>query len=423
LPQKERLIGMGDKAPVKKEKGKQYSLTEQPEDKPDNIDSVVSKAFDSDPQVRLKVAQDLSKIDDPRAIFALIELSSDKDEAVKEAAQRSLGTFKDEQEEITSIGKLLSERKEAAKVPAAAPAPSVPMPPHARPSMMPALERLFAHYEPKRRESVKRKLLPSLQKLFGFKPEELDPLQDIDKISQSHVAEQTQQDEESGEVERKEQPEKPQNASNFPFGKHEEPRERRVPQPPEQQESEKEDLVPIDEESHEVVGGTHESGDAEKEPWDGDEYAICHTRIFELAHNLATTPGYGKAELKREQNRVITAFKKEVEIAFKIAAIKASEDGMASLSNLKPGMKNLSFAEMQVMSITESSYGNKKKPHLRIALSDGKREVALFVPRDRGQGITTSDKIAPKHVAVDFLIDRSEVILVASAKSSIVVVK
>ena len=161
---------------------RQVSLLDASEDKPDDLDKIVAQAFDSDPQVRLKVANALSKIDDPRAIFALIELSSDKDEAVKEIAQRGLGQRKDEQEEIVSIGKLLSERKaQPPQMPSASGMPQQQT--QARSNMMPAIERLFAHYEPKKRESAKRKLLPSLMKVFGFRPEELDPLRELDKIS------------------------------------------------------------------------------------------------------------------------------------------------------------------------------------------------------------------------------------------------
>lgn len=160
-----------------KPKARQASLLEQASDKPDPIDKLVSQTFDSDPKIRLQTAEELGMIDDPRAIFALIELSSDKDEAVKEAAQHSLSNFKDEKEEIVSLGKLLSERKEVRQQPAETAAPVV------RQSMMPTIERLFSHYEPKKRESVRRKLLPSLQKMFGFKPDDFsDPLQELDKI-------------------------------------------------------------------------------------------------------------------------------------------------------------------------------------------------------------------------------------------------
>ncbi|VVC00772.1 HEAT repeats [uncultured archaeon] len=190
VPEKGTAASGGAHSPKanREAKGKQVSLLDAPEDKPDSIDSLVARAFDSDPRVRLKVAQDLGKIDDPRAVFALIELSSDKEEAVKEAAQQSLTHFKEEKEEIVSLGTLLAARKEAKTQPAASSAPAP-----VSQKMAPTIEKLFAHYEPKKRESVKRKLLPSLQKFFGFSKQELDPLQELEKISSSQLEEETEE--------------------------------------------------------------------------------------------------------------------------------------------------------------------------------------------------------------------------------------
>jgi hypothetical protein len=380
-----------------KEKARQASLTDAPEEKIDAIDRLVAQAFDSDPKVRLRVAQELGKIDDPRAIFALIELSSDKEEAVKNAAQVGLGQRKEEQEEIVSLGKLLSERKVVQQAPAASP------PPEVRQNMMPTIERLFAHVEPKKRDAVRRKLLPSLQKLFGFSAEELDPLKGIDKITPQVSSAPVQ-------VEMVEKPkEEPQNAANFPFGKHAEP-----------QRAEKEDLVSIDEEDREVVGG--EAGESE-EAHEAEEYAVRHRHLFDLAYKLATTPGMGKSELKREQNRMVTGFKKEVEAAFKLASLKASEEGLATFSGLKPGMKKLSFAALPIASISDIAYGPKKKPYARISLWDQKKEVAVLVPRERAAGISAADKIALKRVSCDFLVETNQVVLVVGSKSELVVIK
>jgi len=405
---------------------RQVSLLDAAEDKPDDLDRIVAQAFDSDPAVRLKVANSLSKIDDPRAIFALIELSSDKDEAVKEVAQRGLGQRKDEQEEIVSIGKLLSERKaQPAQAPASAGMPQQPSSQqNSRANMMPAIERLFAHYEPKKRESAKRKLLPSLQKLFGFRPEELDPLRELDKISSSqHVAQAYGADmpgapQRQAVHERSEEDGKPRNAENFPFGKHEEPRE-----PPHRAETE----VEVLEEDTEMVGernvpGREEQEDAmgEDRPHDGPEKP---DEVYHYALHIATTPGMGKADLKREQNRIITDFRRRVELAFRLAAEQAREEGNATFSGVKPGMKNLSFSDMPISSISETAYGPRRKPYARIMLFDGKREMALLVPRERAGGITQNDRVAPKKVAADFIMEKSEVVLLAGPKSNVVVYK
>ncbi|MEM4554425.1 MAG: HEAT repeat domain-containing protein [Candidatus Anstonellaceae archaeon] len=357
-------------------KARQASLAESQEDKPDHVDALVAKAFDSDPSVRLQVARELGKIDDPRAVFALIELSSDKDEQVRQAAQQSLDNFKDEEKEaIVSLEKLLAERKESTQQQPTSSSKVSQL-------MAPTIEKLFSHYEPQKRESVKRKLFPSLQKLFGFSKQDLDPLQGLDKI---------------GTVEKEETPReesKPQNASNFPIGQHQEPA---LPQREE---------TPAKEEELE-------------------EAPVEQGRLFEIAYKLATTPGIGKADLKREQNRLLSNFKKELSLAFKMAAAKAAQEGLTSFSGLKPGMKNLSFAEMQIVSISDAEHqeGVKRKPYAKIRLTDGHKEQAVLVPHERAAGLKPQDKIILKNVSVDFLVETQEVVLLVKPKSKILLVK
>ncbi|MCX8197357.1 MAG: HEAT repeat domain-containing protein [Candidatus Micrarchaeota archaeon] len=350
-----------------KKKTRQISLAETSEEKPDQIDSLVAKAFDSDPKVRLHVAQELGKIDDPRAVFALIELSSDKDEQVRTAAQRSLDNFKEEKDAIISLEKLLAERKESPQPSSSSKVSQL---------MAPTIEKLFSHYEPQKRESVKRKLLPSLQKLFGFSKQDLDPLQGLDHIAPEMKEEMAAKEEQ-----------KPQNAANFPLEKHQEP--------------------PLEEAEEQQ----------QKEEFE-------QSKLFEIAYRIATTPGFGKADLKREQNRILSSFKKELSLAFKMAAAKAAQEGLASLSNLKPGMKNLSFAEMQVISVSDAPIASsKKKAYVKLRISDGQKEQALLVPQERASGISPQDKIILKNVWVDFLVESNEVVLVVKPKSKILVVK
>ncbi len=382
-----------------KPKARQASLTEPMEDKPDSLDRVVAQAFDSDARVRLRVAHELGRTDDPRAIFALIELSSDKDEAVKAAAQRSLGQFKEEEQEaIVSLEKLFAERKEAKKPDEM---------PQVQQKMMPTIEKLFSHYDPKKRESARRKLLPSLEKLFGIRsapPPSSDPLRGVEKIGSPGTLQQAaagaspaRAQDETGGIPL-------ENAANFPFG-----------QKREEAHAVKSDLLQIEDDDREDA--------SEEEREVSEDELQSQNKYYEHAYRIATTPGMGKAELKREQNRLVANFKKEVGIAFKMAEDRAKEEGMASFNNLKPGMKNLSFAEMQVISISDVGYGARKRTFAKVRLSDGKREVSLLVPHERASGITASDHLALKGVVVDFLVESNEVVLVAKNKSKVIIVK
>lgn len=381
-------------------------------DKPDSLDKVVAQAFDSDPKVRLRVAEELGRTDDPRAIFALIELSSDKEEAVKVAAQKSLGQYKEEEKEtIVSLEKLFAERKEITTPEGM---------PEVRQRMMPTLEKLFAHYEPKKRDSVKRKLLPSIEKLFGFHPKPpagADPLHGLDKIASSPSVQMAQP---STTIQQERQTEHipAENAPNFPFGQ----KKGAEPLPV------KRDSVEIEQEDHTVAA---ESSSSEQEFEDEQpsaeeqehESELAENKYYSLAYKIATTPGMGKSELKREQNRILSNFKKEIGLAFKMAEERASEEGLANFSNLKPGMKNLSFAEMTIVSMSDVGYGTKKKTFAKIRLTDGRKEISVLVPQDRARGILATDRLSLKGVMADFLVESSEVVLVVKNKSKVIVVK
>ena len=381
--------------PEKKQKSRQASLTEPAEDKPDSIDRTVAQAFDSDPKVRLKVAEELGKIDDPRAIFALIELSSDKDESVKSTALRSLGKFKEEEQEaIGSLEKLFAERKEMKKPEEL---------PQVSQRMMPSIEKLFSHYDPKKRESARRKLMPSLEKLFGIRSAPAqDPLHGVEKISSAPHQPSALPDS-PRQVEQEEIPR--QNATNFPFGQKKEPA---LPQ--------KSDYIAIEEDDREFAS-------EEEEREIGEEELQVQNKYYDLAYRIATTPGMGKGELKREQNRLVSNFKKEVGMAFKMAEERAKEEGFVSFSNLKPGMKNLSFSEMQITGMSDIGFGARKKPFAKIRLTDGKREISVLIPSERASGITMNDRLSLKGVSADFLVESSEVVLVVKNKSKIIVVK
>lgn len=387
-----------------KAKARQASLLEQSEDKPDNIDKVVAQAFDSDPKVRLRVAEELGKIDDPRAIFALIELSSDKEEIVKEMARRSLGQFKEEEETIVSLEKLLSERKEIRKDPGR---PQQEPSSEARQMMAPTIERLFSHYEPKKRESVKKKLFPSLQKLFGFRQQELDPLRGLE-----HIEHPVQSASQQG-AETKKEPDVPrENAANFPFGQKKE-----APRPEYAVHAEQDDLVDAGSSSSRI------DMEPEDEEASDSEDEGSHGRHYDYAYRIASTPGMGKAELRRECGRIISNFKKDVEMAFKMAEDRVKEEGFAALSGIKPGMKNLSFAEMEVVSVSTIGYGARRKPFSKLVITDGKREVPVILPQERASGIAQKDMVALKGVLVDFLVESNEVVLVVKNRSKVMLVK
>ncbi len=128
------------------------------QDESARIDKLVSLTYDSNPDVRRRAAQELAGLDDPRAVFALLELGADKDPGVQEMARAALDSFKgEEREALVSLEKIFEARQEGKPPPADMA--------EARQKLLPSLERLFS-----KNKAARDRLLPSIEKLFSWMP-------------------------------------------------------------------------------------------------------------------------------------------------------------------------------------------------------------------------------------------------------------
>jgi len=376
---------------------------------PVDVDYLVSLTFDSDPQVRKRTAETLGKIDDPRAIFALLELSSDKEPTVQEAARAALDKFKekkDDQEAIVTIEQLLAERKVAkTETPEATTA--------TKQKLMPTLEKLF-HHDEKSPKGAREKILTSLMEKFFTPKRQIDYKDSLSSIEHMH----------EGAREQVAQPPASKDAlthdeiTQIRSG-HDEVKKTAVQAQQEQMEEELEEIYEKPQTQaaqEEIPEETEETVQTAAHPSEAKPF------YYRLAYELAKTAGTKKNVLMREQKRIIANLKKDVELAFKLAASKAEEEGSPSLSNLKPGLKHISLAPMQISSISEIQYG-KKGAYSKIILTDGKKSIPLLVPKDRAAGITVTDQLSLKDVQTDFMVESSELVLILSPNSKMLIMR
>ncbi|MBS3069390.1 HEAT repeat domain-containing protein [Candidatus Micrarchaeota archaeon] len=393
-----------------------------PKAQPPDIDYLVSLTFDSDPLVRKKTAQTLGTIDDPRAIFALIELSSDKEPQVQEAARTSLERFKtqkDDQEAIMSIAQLLAERKTAkAEDPSAAAVA-------AKQKLLPSLEKLF-HHDDKSPKSARDKIMSSLLDKFFLPKKHADPLSSIENMHQENVPARAAQPPTSHEhkdaLTREE-------VDQIRLG-HDEPKKQ--PAQPHAEEDALEEAQDGQDSPSTLQGSAQYSGAADATEYEMQyENAEAHSEgtraegstnpfYYKLAYDLAKTAGSKKNVLMREQKRIIANLKKDVELAFKLAMGKVEEEGSPTLSGLKPGMKRLCFAPMQVLSVSEMQFG-KKGAYAKIVITDGQKSVPLLVPSEKARGISASDQLSLRDAQADYLVETSELVLLLPPKSKMLI--
>ena len=81
------------------------------QEKESSLNKLVSLTFDESPKVRKEAAKSLGKLDDPAALFALVELSYDKDISVKNAALDILEQKKRSEKEVMSFAEMFSSGK------------------------------------------------------------------------------------------------------------------------------------------------------------------------------------------------------------------------------------------------------------------------------------------------------------------------
>jgi len=400
----------------------------------DEIDKLVSLTFDEDPRIRKSVAHDLSMhSQDPRALLALLELSSDKDEQTSSIAKQALGTYKQaDAEAFTSLEKFFTDaRKEVPESPQEFA--------NTNQRLLPSLEKLFS-----KNMSSREKLLPSIMKLFGsqhhphsqqtkISEAAHDELEHIDFVhSKKAILDNAEKSvgipirmQNPTEIHEKRAAQKQaysasptaeqmEEAANFPLPEH---LQSKFFSPVAS--------IPIIGEG-EIASGMNEA----------DEYLpVSRLDYYKWAYAIAMTPGVSASDLKKEKLRLITEAKQSIELAFKLAVKRAKDEGIESLAGLKPGMGKLSTLPLEVLEhklITIPKGKTKTIEMSRLLLSDGKHSIPLYVLPSRAHGIKTGDLVSVSRAIVDYQIknptaqtdaEKGEIILSLSKNGQLTITK
>lgn len=487
-----------------------------PQDESAHIDKLVSLTYDSNPDVRRRAALELSKIDDPRAVFALLELGADKDSSIQELARSSLNNFKGEEKEtLVSLEKIFEARQEGRPPPEDMAA--------AKQKLMPSLERLFS-----KNKAVRDRMLPSIEKLFSWIPSNSSGMasasssaQNISQSAASHAADlpsspsiyppssrsstsrQGFQDVATAHISEEEKAneraaEARENARSFetatirgsPAGEDDDnsddssdavpasvpiehapsrdplagvehirshskhvleqaeadvgvPAHLRSPDelrrmrsgagaepgssrsqhsispssPSMQQRMEEATNFPVPEylqpKAPSPTAALPSMMDEEKQeeflPEEGVRMPKHALYYYKLAYAIAMTPGIKASEVKKEKERLIKESKQDIELAFKLAVERTTQEGIESLSGLKPGMKKLSTLPLEVLDnmVVSVPHGKKLLAYNRILLSDGKHQLPLYVQPPRADGIKPGDLLSLRDAFVDYWVKQN----------------
>ncbi len=356
-----------------------------------DLSKLVSLTFDESPKVRIEAAESLGKLDDPAALFALVELSYDKEPDVREKAQSILEEKKKKEEDVMSFAEIFSrgngkDEKDAKKK---------EVPKDKKEKILSPISRIFEKSLGKEKaEKVKQRMMPSIEKLYKntsqrgkMKTEEhgrkaiqefltnyLEAISGVDENGDVIVAEGTAVAEVT------------------------EPATGPVP------EIAPEPGVELDE-----VGTKEKNVDrisAEIMEVEADDYAEIkeeeglerlHDSFFKKAYETMMLSNGDEDLMRKEMKRMLSDSEKDIKLAFKLAKDRFKERKITNITKVTDGMRNINTDVLMVKEIETLKYQKSKRVRAiatRAIINDEDgNEGVLYLFDDRGDVLKPGMKI------------------------------
>jgi len=391
-----------------------------------NIQKLVSLTFDENPKVRREAARSLAAIDDPAALFALMELTYDKDQSVKKIAREVLGKRQPEDKEALSFAELFAPPKKAPEMilqpMEGQPQPMAENPDDRKRRVLHPIDHLFEKYLGKQKaEAVKGRMMPTIDKIYNrmltTKPSEashtgreamqefltsyLDAISDLDVITDGNssltVAEVAAPQKNVGFV----VPAKPEaktTAHQPPQSVHHSAHPAKSDLPGkthiDEIKSEEESLSGL-----EAVGsgaGHHDAAktmeemrilELQEQPEIPDPVDKLPATYLKRAYEVMMLTEGDDEMMKKEMKRMLKDNERDLRLAFGAAKKKYKETNLTHISKLKEGMGTINTDVLTVKSAENLSYSVKKGGDVsfcRILVDDeeGNEGVVFLQNRD-----------------------------------------
>lgn len=346
------------------------------------INRLVSLTFDENPKVRREAAKSLAEIDDPAALFALVELSYDKDAGVRKVVQDILQKKKSEQHEVMSFAELFSagsgqndssngdlhsfETK--------------------KDKVLTPITQLFERKLGKEKaEAVKNKMMPTIQKVYmrtvsanrqknnesgkkaiqEFLTSYLEAISDLDSIAASP---------------------QPADIANYPQATSQV-----LQQTKSIQEHLTDELGEVGTKSKELESISKEVYQLEEEDIEEkkeeEEIRSLPDTLFKKAYETMMLSGGDDKIMRSEMKRMVRDLEKDVRLAYALAKKKFKELKITHISKIKNGMRNVNSDVLIVRQVENSDYlkGKLKKRFTRLVVNDEDgNEGIVYLFDDRG---------------------------------------
>jgi hypothetical protein len=353
------------------------------------LHELISLTFDSDPKVRRQAAVELSKYDAPGAMFALVELTYDKDAGVQDDARRLLDEMKEKnrEPELMSFADVVSkgengeekkgkkEEKESQK--------EERKKEGAREKMLKPIEQMFEEKLGKEKaEEMKKRMMPTIEKMYekavGDREGEKKSNEDRGKRVQSMLEEYLDVIAHAGEKEEEVESEQKSLAEELGLVGTKELKVEKVM-------AEAEEGALADE-------AALDDAPSPEEEWSGKAGASSvEPTMFKLAFDSMMASRGDEKIMKEAMKKLVKNSEEQIKLAFKVAKKRYTEINLTNITELKSGMRNITTGTLYAKSVEHKDYQRTKTKmdtFTRIVVADqGGNEGVVYLFEERGRHI------------------------------------
>ena len=357
------------------------------------LHELISLTFDSDPKVRKQAAIELAKYDAPGAMFALVELTYDRDKSVRETSGKLLEELKGKNEpELMSFAEVFSKGENGEKKKGQ----EEEVKETAKEKMLRPIEQMFEKKLGKERgNEMKKRMMPTIEKMY-----EKAMVKEGGEKKISHEGGKAVQEMLSGYL-------------DVVAGSEE-----CVPLAEEKEghESEQQSLADelglvgtkelrpeagIKEFEASVLEDESAVGDLRtpEEKWVSEkaDEQVAGTTVFKLAFDSMMASKGDEKVMKKAMKQLLKNTENQIKMAFDVAKNRYKELNITDITAIKSGMRNINTGTLYVKSMEHKEYPRtktKKDTFTRLVVADQQgNEGIIYLFEERGNPIKPGMKM------------------------------
>ncbi|MCK4319283.1 HEAT repeat domain-containing protein [Candidatus Micrarchaeota archaeon] len=325
------------------------------------LQRLISLTFDESPKVRKKTAEEIGKLEDPGAMFALIELTYDKDKEVRETAKKILKENRNEPELMSFADIFGSPHKEEIKK----------IDESRRAKILKPIEKIFERkLGAKKAEFLKKKMMPTIEKIYlKVVRERRGKSGEMQELLSSYVEALSDVDDIVGE---KKEVEEIEEIELGEVGKRE---------------------IDVQKALSELEGGEEIAEVFEEKKEEGPS----GNTLFRLAYDTMMASEGDEKIMEQVRKKMLKNAEDEIAIAFKLAKRRFKEVNITSLLELKSGMRSVTTDILIVRKVENLEYQRTKKitdVFTRVLVNDSEgNEGVIYLFEGKGKELKTGQDI------------------------------